>query len=210
MGRYTKAYSGFASGLAEVSTLCTLAARREKEDAIKHGLEINALCRGSIILLSGRLEGYIREVTEVALDAMHEKAVPRTDLPLRLYYHISKHIINRIRDTSDPDGIGENIFKFINDELPYWSREGPFPRRIDTEKYSRGFANPKFGRIKKYFGRVGYSEYHRDLQASLKSSFTLTTNAVDHLVDTRNKDRPRRFGAEEDGIGACGGDRHDS
>ena len=187
MGRYTKAYSEFAGGLVEVNTLWRLAASREKDDAMRHGREIDALCRGSIVLLSGRLEGYIRGVTQVALEEMYEKSVPRTDVPVRLYYYISRDIIKRIMDATEPDRIGRGIFKFIDDELPYWSREGAFPQPIDTEKYGRGFANPKFERVKKYFGRLGYDDYHTDLQTKLRGAFMPTITAVDLLVDTRNK-----------------------
>ena len=187
MARYTKAYSGFSQGLVEVKTLCKLAALREKRDPIKCREEINALSRGSIVLLSGRLEGYIRDLGEVTLESMYEKSVPRTALPARLYYHISRDIIERIKDASNPESIGNGIFSFIDRDLSYWSHVGPFPQRIDTERYSKGFTNPKFERIKKYFARFGYDEYRRDLEIILKHSFVSTVNVVDHLVDTRNK-----------------------
>lgn len=59
MSRYTKPYSAYSKRIAEVDTLRRLAASKERLDAIKLRAEINALCRGSVVLLSSHLEAYI-------------------------------------------------------------------------------------------------------------------------------------------------------
>ena len=55
------------------------------------------------------------------------------------------------------------------------------------DRFNRGFANPAFKRIAKYFNRFGYEEYKRDLERCLQASFLPTITMVDHLVHTRNK-----------------------
>ena len=187
MARYTKAYSAFTERLGEIETLCSLASLREKRDPIGLRKEINALSRSSIVLLSGRLEAYIKELGEIALDSLHAKSVPRTKIPSRLYYHISKDKLNEIRDTSDPEKIAEKVFLFIDEDLLYWSRDTAFPQEIPTYKFNRGFATPTFEKIRGYLKRFGYQEYRSDLKRLLRNKYVSTVNLVDHLVDTRNK-----------------------
>lgn len=187
MARFTPAYSSFVQRLDEIELLRRLASEREKKSPIQFGQEINALCRGGIVLLCAHLEAFIKELGEVALDAMHSKRVERTGVASRLYYHISKTVLDEIQDTSDPEQVADKIFDFINSELPYWSRVGPFPQSVPIERFNKGFSNPAFKKIKSYFNRFGYSEYKDDLASMLKAEYQLTINAVDHLVDTRNK-----------------------
>ena len=62
-----------------------------------------------------------------------------------------------------------------------------FPKPVPVELFNRGFANPKFQRIRKYFNRFGYEGYQKDLMAHMQGRFQPTVTMVDHLVDTRNK-----------------------
>jgi hypothetical protein len=187
MARYTKAYSAFVWRMNEVEILRRQAASNEKRDAIGLRDEINALCRGSIVLLSSHLEAFIKELGEVALDSMHANGIQRTRLRSRLYYHISRDILDEVQDTSDPEKIGEKIFSFLQTDLSYWSRTGPFPEPIPVDRFNKGFSNPAFKKVKKYFNRFGYETYNRDLVEQLQGAYHPTVNMVDHLVDTRNK-----------------------
>ena len=149
--------------------------------------EIGALVRGGIILLSSHVEAYIKELGEAAITSLYTKAIPRNGLPSRFFYHVSRESIAVIRDNTDPERIGEGIFDFLeSDHIRYWSRRGAFPGPISMEEFNRGFSNPKFKRICKYFNRFGYSDFGKELGRSLQGSFRITTNAIDHLVDTRN------------------------
>ena len=130
MARYTSAYSSFVGRLEEVDTLRRFAAAKERTDAIGLRNEINALCRGSIVLLSGHLEAYVKELGEIALESMTIRSVPRTNLASRFYYHISKDLIKEIKDTSDPQRIANKVFDFINSDLEFWSKAGGFPQPI--------------------------------------------------------------------------------
>jgi hypothetical protein len=187
MARYTTAYSSFVERLVEVETLRRFAFQKEKSDPVGMGHDIRALCRGSIILLSSHLEAYIKELGELALDSLFEKSVPRNNLSARFYYHISKNMLDEIKETSDPDKIGEKIFEFLHSDQIFWSRDGSFPEYIPGERFNKGFANPAFKKIKAYFNRFGYSNYKSELASRLRANFQPTINMVDHLVDTRNK-----------------------
>ncbi|WP_155401720.1 MAE_28990/MAE_18760 family HEPN-like nuclease [Chromobacterium violaceum] len=187
MARYTVAYSSFVSRLEEVEILRKFAAQKERKDPIILRGEINALSRGAIVLLSSHLEAYIKELGELALDSLHRNRVPRNNLTSAFFYHISKDIIDEMKDTSGPDKIGEKIFNFLNRDQFIWSRNGAFPDPIQSERFNKGFANPAYNKIKSYFGRFGYSEFQSDLSTKMRGDFHPAKNMVDHLVDVRNK-----------------------
>lgn len=187
MARYTSAYSSFISRLNEVDLLQRLASEREKNDPVNLRAEINVFCRASIVLLCAHLEAYIKELGEIALTNIHLKSVERTDLSPRFYYHISKDIIDELKDTADHDRIANKVFAFLASDLSYWSHTGAFPQALPLDRFNKGFSNPAFSKIKAYFNRFGYSEYKRDLGTLLHVNFVVTINMVDHLVDTRNK-----------------------
>ena len=187
MTRYTAAYSSLIERFDEVEILRQSAAEKERQNPVLLRKEVNALCRGSVVLLSSHLEAFIRSLGEIALDSLYDKAVPRSDISSRLYYHISKDILDEVRDTLDPDKIGDKVFSFIASDAPYWSRSGSFPQPIPADRFNRGFSNPAYDRIKKYFNRFGYGNYARDLATHLQPTYDPTVNAVNHLVDIRNR-----------------------
>ena len=187
MGRYTLAYSSLSRRLVEVEILYRAAAIKEKKDAIGFSDEINALCRGAIVLLSSHLEGYVKELGEITLNAIHTRSVNRTAVVKRFFYHISKDLINEIKDTSDPERIAEKVFSFLASDLVFWERTGAFPIPLPTDRFNSGFSNPSYLKIVKYFNRFGYHAYRTDLTNILRANYTVTTNMVNHLVDVRNK-----------------------
>ncbi len=148
--------------------------------------EINALCRGAIVLLSARVEAYVKEVGGVALDAMHSKRVPRARFSDRVFYYASKSILDEIQDTEDPDKIAAKVFSFLQSDGGLWSKTSSLPTPIDADRFSKGFSNPSFGKVCAYFGRFGYSNYSRDLGRILRARYGATTNMINHLVETRN------------------------
>jgi RiboL-PSP-HEPN len=187
MPRYTSAYSSFVLRLGEIDILLRISFKKEKTNPVNLRNEINALCRGSVVLLSAHLEAYIKEVGELALDSMYQKRVPRTKVASRFFYHLSKQLLNEIQDTSDQEKIADKLFSFIQNDLLYWSKIGPFPQALPTEQFNKGFSNPAYDKIKAYFNRFGYTEYNRDLASVLKAKYQSSVNMIDHLVDTRNK-----------------------
>lgn len=187
MSRYTIAYSSLGFRLKEVKLLQQSAALKEKNDPIGVWDEINAFCRAALVLLSAHIEAYIKEVGEVALTQIDTKATIRSHFAPQLYYHISKDRLDEIRDTAEPEKIANKLFTFLNTDLPYWGRNGPFPLPLPADRFNKGFSNPAFGKICSYFNRFGYSDYKRDLARLLAGQYTATVNMVNHIVDTRNK-----------------------
>ena len=187
MPRYTSAYSSFVSRLDEVYLLHRIASAKEKADPVKLRKEINVFSRAAIVLLCAHLEAYIKELGEVALNNITLRSVPRTKFRDQFYYHISRDILDEVRDTSDPEKLAAKLFKFLDSDFPYWSRAGPFPQALPVDRFNKGFSNPSFQKIRAYFNRFGYSGYQGDLARLLKAKYTATINMVDHLVDTRNK-----------------------
>jgi len=187
MARYTTAYSSFITRLDEVRILQRSGAAKERKNPIGLRDEINALCRGAVVLLCGHLEAYVKELGEIALESMTLKNIKRTNLSSRFYYHISQDLLDEIEEPSDPEKIAEKVFAFLESDLEFWSRVGPFPQQIPTDRFNMGFSNPGFKKIKKYFNRFGYSDYQNDLAQRLLANYLPTVNMVNHLVDTRNK-----------------------
>ena len=187
MAKYTSAYSSFVSRLSEVNDLGKTAAAREREDAISNRYHISALCRGSIVLLSAHLEAYIRELGEITLDAIVAKRVDRSVVAPRFFYHISKPILEEIKDTTDQDKIAEKVFRFLSTEYDHWIKTGPFTMSIPADAFNKGFSNPAYSKICKYFNRFGCDTYHTELARYLRADFQPATNMVNHLVEIRNK-----------------------
>ena len=138
------------------------------------------------MLLSSHLEAFIKELGELLLDRLFSKSVDRSKFDSRIFYHVSKEHLDNIKDTADHEAIVRAIFRFIGEDSTYWSTSGTLPRVIDAERFNRGFANPKFKKIKAYFNRFGFERYQTELARLLTRNFTTDTNMVTHLVDTRN------------------------
>lgn len=186
MPRYTTSYGAFLERLVEVDVLRRFAANKARVDPIGFRVEIDALCRGAIVLLSSHVEAYIKELGEIALQAFYERSKERNLLSLRTFYHISKDIIDEVKDTSDQIKIAEKIFDFIDGDAQYWSKSGPFQNPVPSARFNKGFSNPKFVKVKAYFNRFGYERYRSDFYSVLRSDAPTTVNMLDHLVDTRN------------------------
>jgi len=187
MARFTLAYSHLLAGLDEVEALRKIAGTKEKTDPIRLRNDINATCRGAIVLLCSHVEAFIKTLGELGLDSLQAKAVSRTQVPSQLFYHISKDILDEIKDTSDPLKISEKVFQYLNEDSLFWSKVGVFPQPIPADRFNKGFSNPAYPKIRAYFNRFGYGDYDRDLARKLRAKHQVTINTVNHLVDTRNK-----------------------
>lgn len=187
MARYTTAYSSFVARVGEVELLRNAAAQKERQDAVNLRNEINALSRGSIVLLSSHLEAFVKELGELALDSLTHNSISRSTLTDGFFYHLSKDFIDEIKDTSEAEKIGGKIFNFLGSDHALWSKVGPFPIQLPSDRFNKGFSNPSYQKIKSYFNRFGYSTFQRDLSARLRGDFLSVQNMIDHLVDVRNK-----------------------
>lgn len=121
--------------------------------------EINALCRASVVLLSSHVDAFVKELGELALDSFVTKSVPRGGFSPRFFYHISKDIIDDLKEMSDHDKIAEKIFDFLSSDFEFWSKVGIFQTQISADRYNKGFSNPVFKKVRAYFNRFGYDSY---------------------------------------------------
>jgi RiboL-PSP-HEPN len=123
----------------------------------------------------------------VALISIHSKAVSRKALASQFYYHISKDILDEVKDTSEPSKIANKLFNFLQSDYNLWGRTGPFPCPIPADRFNKGFSNPAYNKVSAYFNRFGYSNYKKDIAHRLQADYSATVNMVDHLVDIRNR-----------------------
>lgn len=187
MSRYTVAYSEFVGRTGEVLILVRRAGKLERSArAFEQGDEINALCRGAIVLLSSHIEAYIKELAECLLDEIHSRSVDRSVLSDRFYYYASKEWVNKLKDSIEPESISAEVFGFLDTEADLWRRNGPLPRPIDSEKFCKGFANPKFEKIKRFLGRFGYDALRHHINITHRGDAALLISHLEQIVDTRN------------------------
>ncbi len=187
MARYTTAYSSFVVRIGEVETLRRLAAAIERDDPVIRRAEVNACCRGAIVLLSSHLEAYVKELGEVSLSAIQVRSVSRSKLAPQFFYHVSKDLLRDVREAADPSIIADKVFVFLQNDAAFWDRTGPLPTAVAVDRFNKGFSNPGYGKIDSYLKRFGYSTFQRDLATNLRANYLVTVNMVNHLVDTRNR-----------------------
>ncbi len=186
MSRFTSAYSLLIARVSEVNLLVKRARALEKKSPILNSKEINSLCRSSIVLLSSHIEGYVKDLGELALDRIYVKSVDRAKISPRFFYAISRGHFDDLKDTSDPSKIAEKVFKFLNEDLEYWDKSGPFSSALPVDKFLHGFASPSLDKISTFFSRFGYADYKSDLKRHLAADFFSISNMIGNIVSTRN------------------------
>jgi len=139
------------------------------------------------VLLSARVEAYIKELGELALEQMHTLAVPRQKLAEQFFFYISQDIIKEMKETKEPSGWAKKIFALIERDGGQWNPTGPFPIPVASDIFNKGFSNPKVDKIAAYFNRFGYSQFKGDMQKRMKAKYQPAENMVIQLVEMRNK-----------------------
>lgn len=186
MSRYSIVYTNLLTRLDEVELLRKQAATLERLDPYASRNDINALCRGAMVLLCSHVEAYIKELGEHALEKLIEKRVCRSKMTEQFFYHISKDIFDEIEQTVQPEKIAKKIFHFMDQDSTFWKKVDEFPSPIDSERFNKGFSNPHFKKIRAYFRRFGYGAYESDLKSRLTRDASSTINMINQVVDTRN------------------------
>jgi hypothetical protein len=186
MSRYSVVYVNFLTRIYEVELLRRRAAALERADPYSSGKDINALCRGALVLLCSHLEAYIKELGELALERLVDRAVCRSKISEQFFYHISKDIFDQIARTDQAERISPKVFHFVTRDSKYWKRSDAFPNLIHSERFNKGFSNPNFKKIKSYFRRFGYITYENDINARLTQDASTTINMINQIVATRN------------------------
>lgn len=187
MPRYTRIYGDFTSRLGEVSLLRKKASALERSArALLHGPEISALCRASVVLLSSHIEAYIKELGEHTLDSAHMQSVPRNKISKKFLYYVSREKIDVIRASTQPESIANSVQSFVDGDILFWQGSGPLHGPISSSTFNSGFSNPKFEKVKSYFGRFDYSDFRKDFMRTLGRRGPLIESSLDSIVDTRN------------------------
>jgi RiboL-PSP-HEPN len=187
MARFTPIYGAFVSRLDEIALLRSKASSLSRTKmAMRHGAEINALCRGSVVLLSSHIEAYVKELGEHSLDTIFSSGVCRSKIALPFFYHISRERIDNIRRGENPAKIARHVRSFVLSDSEMWKMGGGFPSPIGADDFNTGFSNPKFEKVRSYLARFGYGEFRRDFFVELGRNAQSTLTSIDHIVDTRN------------------------
>jgi hypothetical protein len=184
---YTGPFIAFGTREHEVKYLYSSARKLERRDAVANAAAINSLCRGAIVLLSARVEAYIKELGELALLQMHGSGMSRSKVAEQFFYYLSQDFIKEIKDTKEPASLAKKIFALMNRDGQQWNTTGPFASPLLPQIFNKGFSNPKVDKITAYFNRFGYSSYTSDMQRKMKANYQPSQNMIVQLVDMRNK-----------------------
>jgi len=190
MPRYTAPYTKLVLRLSEINTICNLATRLEKETPIgKWQDEVEAMCRGGVVLLSSHLEGYITDLNSVILTAISNPHIPLNSFPDELIFHQVRDIFEQLKNTNDKTKIGQKFRSLHHREKYFFDAiEGidPSPRLFNNEIAMQSFSTPKPSKIYKFFKRYGYDCLRGDIAKTLKTSMLTHENLVLRTVQIRN------------------------
>ena len=187
MSRYTAAYSAFIKRLTEVETLLRRSQDVSQQRATPDNISfVNALCRSGVVLLSSHIEGYVKDVGEIAIERIALRKLPKSKLAGRFRYHLSHDLINEIKDTKDPSQIAIKIDALFERDSHIWGTDLRFSGVLPAGLFLANFATPTHEHIKKFFNRFGYEQYTGDLAKRLTVNYQPCHNMVDQVVNQRN------------------------
>lgn len=187
MPRYTVAYSDFIRRLEEVETLLRRAQEASRYPATAGNISfVNALCRSGVILLSSHIEGYVKDLGEIAVERIALRQLPKAKLGGGFRYYFSRDLINEIKNTREPSQIASKLDALFSRDGHIWSPDPHFTGSLSTTIFLGDFANPSHERIKKFFRRFGYEQYNDDLARRLRADYNACSNMVDQVVKQRS------------------------
>lgn len=187
MPRYTSAYSDFVQRLDEVKTVLRGATDASQQPATSKNIAfVNALCRSGVVLLSSHIEGYVKDVGEIAIERIALRELPKSRLSGSFRYHLSHDLISEIKDTKDPSQIAHKIDELFRRDNHIWGSGQRFSGSLAANLFLANFATPSHDRIKKFFNRFGYESYAKDLARRLTANYQPCRNMVDQVVNQRN------------------------
>ena len=188
MARYTQAYREFLGRVGEIDAIIQLALQlsrpRASTDEARRG---RAVCRGGVVLLCSHIEGYIEDLAEVIVDRIVQRQLRKDKLSPTFLYQCSHDLIAQIRETSDPERIAPKVKDLVRRDQDIWNDEDLFVQPLPHDRIVAGFATPNTEKIRKFWGRFGYTHYDGDLRSQLRADYAILTNMVDQVVDQRNK-----------------------
>ncbi len=118
---------------------------------------------------------------------MAERQICLSKMPDLFRYHAEKEKIESIKQTADGSKIGRKLRELYDSDFVCWTENGVISDGFSMEKFNKGFSNPKFEKICKYFDRFGYENFKQEFDRQLKSEARAITTGIDQIVSIRNK-----------------------
>lgn len=186
MPRYTSAYSELLTNIKEVETLYKLAFSFSKKISDDNFSKIDALSRGAIVLLSSRLEAYIKSLGELGIDRLTDASIKISKIDYRIQYHSTKSIVKLISQANDIEKTSKLIKNFATDYSDIWIPENTLTKSMINNSFQEGFSVPLFINIKSYLARFGFENFEHNMRTVLTRDFNHIVSQMDLLVKTRN------------------------
>jgi len=188
MPQFTSAYSGLVRRYDEIDAIQRMARRLSGLAPTRTTLaQIDALCRGGVVLLSSHIEGYFEDLTGEALDRIHKRRLPKAVLGKPFKYYMSQDLIRAVRNAGSPATMVTKLEEMLHRDEHVWGNSPVFDGPLGLSPFADDFSNPNHKRIKKLMGRFGYRSFESDLSRALAADFVPCRNMVDQVVDQRNK-----------------------
>lgn len=147
----------------------------------------NALVRAATVLLSSHIQGFVEDLSDVIVDHLIKDNIDAIVIPETLRFHATRSAIKEIRDSLDPTS---TITKLRNYQIDYGEIlriSGKVSEKLADLEYKDGFRNPTIFEITKYFSRFGLNDFSGQMGKRLKNEWPIVENAVNQIVDRRNK-----------------------
>lgn len=191
MNKLTAAVYRFDERISEVNHLKLMAKKYtamksilNNKDKLAHN---NALVRSATVLLSSHIQGYVEDVVELALEQLVVDQVSAEEIPDTLRFFAARSAIKPIRESGDPDAIIKKIRDLNTNHSKIIQKEGAVDPSFLGSEYKNGFANPTIDEIQKFLRRFGITDYDGQMGKRLKNEWPIISNAVNQIVDRRNK-----------------------
>jgi hypothetical protein len=191
MPRLSSAFKRFEARLSEVDHLRYIArGYLQLRPVIRNRSQVdhaNALVRSATVLLSSHIQGYIEDLMDVVMEHMINDGVSASLVPESLRYYATKSAIREMRDSNDPSKIIQKIRTYAQDYGDVLLLTGPAPASLASLDYKGGFGNPTVDEIRKFLSRFGLTDFHGQMAQKLKNEWPIIENAINQIVDRRNK-----------------------
>ena len=127
--------------LGEVKALALLDPSRTK-GADADVQRVNAVNRGSAVLLAAHLQGFLEDLVVEAIDWLNRSDLVKSEVPPKLMAaHVERHLGEVVSRTELVDRLSRVERLFDSHEL-YWTDCGVAPDKLDAEAVTRHIGNP--------------------------------------------------------------------
>lgn len=189
--RLSSAFKRLEQRFAEVAHLQLMARRYSQLRAVindrDRAAHTNALVRAATVLLSGHIQGYVEDLSDVVVDRLVKDAVSASQIPETLRFHATKSLIRSIKETNDPVALVDKLRNYGSRTDEILRMTGPVSPHLMDSEYKDGFGNPTVEEVGNFFGRFGLNDYRSQMGRRLRREWPIVENAINQIVDRRNK-----------------------